>query len=76
MTGEWPAQGTIKALGLRATQPALHWHRQALGRLLILREGAFCFSPEAGPACRAGMLLLRALGSFLEVFNALSLPRL
>lgn len=37
-------------------------------------QASFGSSPEAGPACRAGLWLFRALGGFLEGFNAMSRP--
>lgn len=41
---------------------------------LLGPTGEGCQVSEAGLACRAGLLLLRALGSFLEGFDAVSWP--
>lgn len=74
VTGDWPAQGTTKTPGPRATL-ALHHAKAGFRRTSPHSYSErFCFSPEAGPACRAGLRLLRALDGSLEGFNAVGWP--
>jgi hypothetical protein len=70
-----PSTGHHQTPGPRATL-ALHPARAGFRKMTpsFLQEGSFCFSPEAGPACRAGLLLPGALGGFPKGFHAMSWP--